>query len=286
MNLVPQIKELGLGMVLNCILVQKGIRPAMLVQPADYKEATGNDMKTRTILRGIKKYYPELVQSEKYQIHQGIIISKETYNGQSNITVDEMGRILGYPCYKDFSQGGEDDSYAIGIVAISHDEELHLLTNKCKDKTTEKRMIKLAQQAETCFHTYKDLKHIRVKVFIRKNVSVRNLIRKLISKEPFDADDQDEFINTLWNMNGNEQLNEEFRKVIQYDNLVHQGVMLSVLNNTYYNPLSPFFPIQHHREYEQVDHLLLKELHGLLVIFTNTRLVGPKSGTRKKKLAV
>ena len=77
MNLVPQIKELGLGMVLNCILVQKGIRPAMLVQPADYKEATGNDMKTRTILRGIKKYYPELVQSEKYQIHQGIIISKD-----------------------------------------------------------------------------------------------------------------------------------------------------------------------------------------------------------------
>ena len=283
MTLSSQIKELGLGIVLNCILVQKGVRPAMLLQPTDYQEATGNDLRTRTILTGIKKYYPELVQSETYQEYQGIIISKKKYNGQSNITKEEMGRILGYPCYKDFA---EEDSYGIGIVATSHDEELELLVNICNDNATEKRMIKLAQQAETCFHAYKELKHIRVNVFVRKSVSVLSLIRKLISKEPFDADDQDEFINTLWNMNGNEQLNEEFRKVIQYDNLVHQGVMLSVLNNTYYNPLSPFFPIQHHREYEQVDHLLLKELHGLLVIFTNTRLVGPKSGTRKKKLAV
>ena len=52
-------KDLDIDIILNCILVNENVRPAMLVQPADYKEATHNDPKTKSIIEGIEKYFPE-----------------------------------------------------------------------------------------------------------------------------------------------------------------------------------------------------------------------------------
>ena len=40
----------------NLRLVQENVRPAMLIQPADYKEATGNDPRTKSILDSIRRW--------------------------------------------------------------------------------------------------------------------------------------------------------------------------------------------------------------------------------------
>jgi len=42
---INEKKDLNIDIILNCILVNEGVRPAMLVQPADYNEATHNDPK-------------------------------------------------------------------------------------------------------------------------------------------------------------------------------------------------------------------------------------------------
>jgi len=41
---------MGIGEFLNCILVDKDVRSAMLIQPQDYGEATEKDPKTNKIL--------------------------------------------------------------------------------------------------------------------------------------------------------------------------------------------------------------------------------------------
>lgn len=62
-----------------------------MVQPLDYKEASGSDMKTKSILENIKKWFPNLIHSEKYEgIYQGILISKKSYDNEV-IGTNKMG---------------------------------------------------------------------------------------------------------------------------------------------------------------------------------------------------
>jgi hypothetical protein len=95
-------KIIDIDVILNCILVNETVRPAMLVQPQDYGEATGKDPKTKSILEVIKRHFPQLLHSKNYKTYQGIIISKTDYNGEQ-ISLERMGKILGYPCYKNFT---------------------------------------------------------------------------------------------------------------------------------------------------------------------------------------
>ena len=86
--------------LINCILVDNDIRPSMLIQPQDYGEATGSDINTKLILTEIKQIFPQLIHSENYKVYQGILISKKSYDDR-DIDLQNMGRILGYPCYAD-----------------------------------------------------------------------------------------------------------------------------------------------------------------------------------------
>ena len=51
------IEKIGIDNVLNVILVNENVRPAMLVQPADYDERTHNDPKTKSIIETITPFY-------------------------------------------------------------------------------------------------------------------------------------------------------------------------------------------------------------------------------------
>ena len=82
-----------------------------LVQPADYGEATGKDPQTKSFLDKVKREYPQLIHSEEYDPYQGIILSKKKYKG--SISLEEMGRILGYHCSKEFK---ENTTYVVELV--------------------------------------------------------------------------------------------------------------------------------------------------------------------------
>ena len=110
---------LTLDLIINCILVKEGVRPAMLLQPVNYGETSGNDPKTKHIMEQIKSQYPELCQSENYDTFQGVLISKTCYDGEKDITLNKMGEILGYPCYENFSEINRDEtSYFISVEVL------------------------------------------------------------------------------------------------------------------------------------------------------------------------
>jgi hypothetical protein len=151
-------KTLPITIILNCILVNENVRPAMLVQPADYKERTHSDLRTKSIIEGIKKYFPNFILTTDYENYQGVIVSKIDYhyNGNKNIGAKEMGKILGYPCYEDFTTIDKNSiSYAIEIYVkvnqVNQVNQIQILANKCKDITKLPEFNSLANKAKHAF---------------------------------------------------------------------------------------------------------------------------------------
>jgi hypothetical protein len=162
------MNDLTIDIMINCILVKEGVRPAMLLQPADYGESNGADPKTKQQLEQIKIHYPELHQSENYDTYQGIIISKTSYDGEKNITLDKMGEILGYPCFHRFNEINRDEitySISVDIIYYFPNPELdiynksQLFVNICQNKNKLSEFKKIQKNIETVLHkpTYVEL---------------------------------------------------------------------------------------------------------------------------------
>jgi hypothetical protein len=204
---VNKKKDLPICIILNCILVNENVRPAMLVQPADYKEITHKCPKTKAIIEGIIKYFPNLILSTDYENYQGVIISKIDYNSKKNISSKEMGKILGYPCYEDFTTIEDDKiSYSIDIyVKTTQYNQIQILANKCKDETKLEEFNTLANKAGKVFakKEYKEiLNGIEVKevcVESLLNIPTQTIINKLLSNEKLEQNELDKVQNILYN---------------------------------------------------------------------------------------
>ena len=93
------VSKIGEEELVNCVLVQKDVRNAFLLQYIDYGERSPHGPISRTKLAGIRKYFPELKHSRSLE---GTIISKNTYTWDESYNTADMGRILGFPCRYEF----------------------------------------------------------------------------------------------------------------------------------------------------------------------------------------
>ena len=69
--------SIDLNNIINSILVEEGIRNALLIQPADYDESNDTNPKMTAIQEKIKSLFPDLIFSKDYNIYQGVIVSKK-----------------------------------------------------------------------------------------------------------------------------------------------------------------------------------------------------------------
>ena len=280
-------RQAPIDVILNCILVNENIRPAMLVQPQDYDEATGEDPKTKSILQEIKMNFPELIQSANYETYQGIIISKTDYNGQS-ISLNDMGRALGYPCYQDFEDLDRNKTtYGIHInVIFKSGEKMQLFGNICKDETKTNIFNDLAAKAKNAF---KNLKYESLlKGFEVENVEVvsnpiiptQELINNLIKNKTMNKAEMNEFKDHLENSGFTDSLvNYDF----QLYNPIHQGIILTLLSKYKNDLLSPVYPLQSYPgKLEEVDEITKNLETDLLNILNETR-INHQGGKKYKK---
>jgi len=242
------IEKIGIGNLLNCILVNEGVRPAMLIQPADYGEATGNDIKTKFIIQEIKNYFPKFILSEYYKIYQGIIISKTNYNGQE-ISLEQMGEILGYPCYKDYNNINPDEiSYCINIYV----NNIQLFANVCKDESCMEIFKCIAEKAKIAFDKMEyiqllnNFKFDKIIVETDKIIPTQTIINNLIENKLLNHDEINKIQNILFNFGFTMKLQIYFLDNFQYTNPIHKGILLGLLLNEKNNILTPFFPLQNY----------------------------------------
>lgn len=276
-------KTLPITIILNCILVNENVRPAMLVQPADYKERTHSDPRTKSIIEGIKKYFPNFILTSDYENYQGVIISKidYDYNGNKNIVAKEMGKILGYPCYEDFTTIDNNTiSYAIEIyVKTNQNNQIQILANKCKDTTKLEEFNSLANKAKNAFakKEYSELLNgfevKEVYVEISQNIPTQTIINKLLSNEKLEQVELDKVQNILYNFGFSNELQFYFMIYFQYNNPIHKGILLELLLKEKHDILVPFYPLQNYpTQSKKVNELIEQWEKDLLIILEKTAI--------------
>jgi hypothetical protein len=270
------VDKIGIENVLNSILVNENVRPAMLVQPADHNEATGKDRKTKSIIKAIREQFPELVFSEKYETYQGVIISKTKYNGK-NISLEKMGEILGYPCYREFNSIDPDKtSYRIDVIAVSKTgRNIQLFANKCKDKTKIEEFKEIARKAEIAInkeqyrHLLNHFEIDRIDVEIDEIIPTQQIINLLIENKPLQNSEKDKIQNILYNFGFS--IEQQIMDHFQYTNPIHKGILLSLLVKEENDTLSPFFPLQKYPDQEkEVDEITKTWENDLIHILRRT----------------
>jgi hypothetical protein len=146
------VSKIGEEELVNCVLVQNGVRNAFLLQYIDYGENSPNDYESRRKLAGIRKYFPELIQSESAQ---GMLISKNDYTWENSYNEADMGRILGFPCRYEFDyilKHPEEPS--VGIEIIVHlkpggdKDKLQVMVYRCRNETHFPKAVAFAKEAE------------------------------------------------------------------------------------------------------------------------------------------
>jgi hypothetical protein len=265
--------SIDLNNIINSILVEEGIRNALLIQPADYDESNDTNPKMTAIQEKIKSLFPNLIFSKDYNIYQGVIVSKKSYDGEE-VSLNRMGEILGYPCYKDFGNYNKNDetTYILEInIIFENGSSQQLLANVCKNKEEEGVFKDIAEKAEIALKKpeYKDiLKGNEVKnvtVYLQSEIPSKILIDKLMGNQPLHEEEKEAVLNILYNFGFGIELQFYFQEKFQYDNPLHRGILLGLIIVDRNNLLSPFFPLQKYPEQDEKINELTKNLENEII---------------------
>jgi len=257
----PFFSEQHIDFLLNIILVKENIRPAFLFQPPSlflFQEETNT-------------LFSDLFYCDDYKNYQGTIISKQNYNGRTDITNEEMGKILGYPCYKGFDKINKNQPYyTIDIIASKNNKHFYLLTNVCLNNKKISMFENIAREAMVAFkkeeYKFLELNIEKVEVIVRKEIPTKFIIYKLtnnfstlcsfafagygeaIQDEKINEEEKLKIINILYNLGFSIALQIYFMDKFQYNNPIHRGILLAILLRDINDNLSPFFPLQNYPE--------------------------------------
>jgi hypothetical protein len=274
---------IGLDVYMNCILVKTGLRNAMLIQPADYKEALSTDPITAAKLRALKKAFPELIQSN---IGGETIISKRLYTETEIKRPADMGIILGFPCAGDYEYTLEHTdepktgiNIEVNLKPGGNDDSVQIVAYVCRDDKTYNNALYFAKKAEEILKMDPIVGKIVESVTATKDTIVppKYLINKLLTNKVLDEADQAQTINYVWNLS----LESVASYNIDFKNPVHKGILIGLLSIYDNNPLEPFFPLQYRVEGDKVDKISAKWDSALQDIFSKPINGGGKRKTRK-----
>lgn len=280
-----RIESIALDVLLNCILVRNDVRPAFLIQPADYSEATSAGPKTSSMLAGIRRYFPELILSD---IRGETLVSKKAYSNAHIKTDTDMGAIIGYPCAKDYPYILEHNN---SIATTTIDIVAHLLPGGDSDSVQvlayvcldDSQYAAAKQFAASCERVLKSDPVVGpiiwgVKAIKRVNNPVSLLIEKLVhGTKDFSKEETYDIENYIANL-GFDNI-ESFN--FDYGNPVHRGMIIALLSLYKNNPLSPFYPLQHQKRGAESDRINAMLESELIRIFTATV---SKGGNKRKTM--
>jgi len=235
------------------------------------------------LIENIKELFPDLIDSSDYENYQGAIISKKNYNGKI-INSKKMGKILGYPCYKDFPLHiDESERYRISLCAeLKIDESyeyIEFFVNVAKDLLKIEEFYTYADKAREVFKSMKyidilkkmKINEINIDVNVEKTISINSIISKLLTNIILDSSDKSKILNILYNMDF--ILYDEYESIIQYDNPIHKGILLQLLISAKNDVLEPFYPLQYFpEEYKKVLKITKKKEKDFIDILKKSRI--------------
>lgn len=170
-----------LEIITNSYLINNNIRNAYLLQSNNIK-----NKRKEIYLKKIIRLYPNLQISDRYSQYQGVIISKHNYNNKV-ISDRKMGKILEYPCFKDWDRITGNIEYRIYrlSVIINNDIKILLTINKCLNNKTKDKFLKLKTLYKQSL-TQKEYSNIIMNEF---NIKIKTINVKLETETISSFDD-------------------------------------------------------------------------------------------------
>ena len=183
-------------------------------------------------------------------VYQGIIISKVSHDGET-LSLDDMGRVLGYPCYEGFETlDREVDTFTNSIMVWFSNElpPATIIANVCRDNSKLPEFEEIARRAMEALKTNDMVGPIvsGVEVVTSTTVPVHKLITKLTKFLPLSFSEKNEVWNILYNIGFEEDVQAEFIREFKFDNRTHIGILLGLMLFHENDVLGPFSPIQDH----------------------------------------
>jgi hypothetical protein len=265
---------IGLDVYMNCLLVRAGLRNAMLIQPADYKEVISTEPITTAKLKALKKTFPELIQSD---IGGETIISKKPYTETDIKRPSDMGKILGFPCATDYKytldhpdEPKTSIDIQVNLKPGGNDDSVQIVAYVCRDDKSYNDARYFAEKAEKILKADPVIGKIVKDVTATKNtiMSPKYLINELLTNKVLNEQDQEQMINYVSNL-GLESAN---MYKYNFKNPIHRGILIGLLSNYDNNPIEPFYPLQYRAEGKKVEEITEKwdkALQGIFAIPTN-----------------
>lgn len=252
---------------INAMLVEDGVRNAMLIQPQDYGNHDHTEMPTQQIISSLQALCPTLHMSTNYETYQGVLFSKKNYNGKKDIDLNAMGQLLDYPCYEGFDDlDRNQEHYELTIYLYFADgEKKDWISNVCPNLEKKPVMEAMAKKALAALQSpkrrhmlqYVKKEVINVQVEVRRNVPTVMVLRKLMDSSNgfFDNDELRTMEMAFYALDFETETAQRITyELFEPDNDVHRGMMIHLLIQEIHPLMSPFFPLQKHPvEKQEID---------------------------------
>jgi len=284
------ISTIGLEEYMNCVLVQADVRPAFLIQTADYMKYSIPYIQRLIELKqeGITHYFPELrvspVGKKQNDLFDGYLVSKRLYTGEEITSDEQMGAILGYPCAAEYEYvTTHKDESSVGIqllVTLKSGDDIQLMAYVCKDDRTFASATDLAVRMEETLLKDPLLTPMIKSVTAEKQivVPIKAILARLIGGQPLTGDEEYELRNQIGNIGFEDE--SLFNYAYQYNNPVHRGILISLMVYLDNDIMDPFYPLQHHEEHADVQTKINVWGKELARVLDATRAV--EGGRRRK----
>ena len=268
---------------INSFLVEKGIRDAYLIQNfesnTDVVESRIAEIQTifpkLKILKTGNYYFLSLKQLKKVDVE----------------TDEKISPILRFSCdvkYTDLDRTMETIGYHINVFLKGIEEPLNIISYVCQTTSTIRDAEQLVSDIKKVLMDDINLKKIvlKVELDVVVDMPILSFIPKLMDpKYKFNKEEIEGLNNIIFNI-----MNSSYEKIIDnidYDNLIHRGIMLVYITEHEHDILEPFYPLQssgHMEEITQIEDKKCDLMEKILVDSKKSiRQFRPGVGRRSKK---
>jgi hypothetical protein len=246
----------------NSLLVVKEVRDAYLIQ--NFESST--DAVDERILK-IQETFPQLkvLKNNNYYF-----LSLKSLN-QADVDNDtKIARILRFSCdveFKDLDRNKETVTYNIDVHIRRRKSPITIITYMCQTKSTMRDAHQLVSEIQ------KVLPDDKVVLDINVNIPVISLIPKLMNpKYKFTKNEIRELNNVIFNIM-NKSSYDRILGEIDYNNLLHRGIMLSYITEYEHDTLEAFYPLQSSGYMEEVYRIEDQKSNLMEQILINSKKV-------------
>ena len=252
---------------INSLLVIKKVRKAYLIQN---HEPTDSQINKR--ITNIQKIFPTL-----------ILLKDGTYYylSEEKLTIDDtsdnikIGKILRFDCDEKFDDLDLEKlriSYNINVYLKYIKNPISIITYVCQTKSRVESARKLVSDIKDVLinEDYLKDKFMKIELKINDMIPAKSFIPKLIDKKhKFTEPEKIEMYNIIDNiMNKHNYI--KIKKEIDFNNILHRGIMLSFLSEHEHNYYK-YLPIQELKYFEQISEIEDKRINLILDILIESK---------------